>query len=164
MVSFTSLQSHEANVRWDPWCLTIYFTYQLFVFVNSNAIAHEGYVFENIPEELQPFHSGQNFHTKEPLGAMSRSDDPQFSDFLRWITYAIIYAEEEGITKETSERMPTTNLFGEDLTNIFRDSIKAVGNYEEVFERNLGGLLPRTTVNTINRSNGPHMYALLGTI
>ena len=131
---------------------------------NSNAIAHEGYVFENIPDDLQPFHLGQNFHTKEPLAAMSRSDDSQFSDFVRWIVYGIMHAEAEGITSTNGDDMPKTNLFGDELTEIFRDSIKAVGNYEEIFERNLGGLLTRTKPNTVNRSSGPQLYALPGTV
>jgi general L-amino acid transport system substrate-binding protein len=91
--------------------------------------------------------------SKEPLGPVTSNNDSAWFDTVKWVTYALIEAEELGITqgnvdqKKASED-PTVRRFlgvegslGEDmgLPNDFAYRVvKSVGNYGEVYERNLG--------------------------
>jgi general L-amino acid transport system substrate-binding protein len=91
--------------------------------------------------------------SKEPLGPSVRHGDNQWGDIVRWTHYAMINAEELGVTKANAEQMlkndnpeikrmlGTEGKFGEaiGLTNdwAFR-IIKHVGNYGESFEKNVG--------------------------
>ena len=116
------------------------------------------------PLDSTEYFFGTKTYTKEPLAAITRSDDSQFSDFVRWVFYGLFHAEEKEITKEKYEDMPSTNLFGSELSSFWKDSIKAVGNYGEIFERNLGGFLSREGFNLLNSQNGPQLYACPGTV
>ena len=92
--------------------------------------------------------------SKEPLGPLSAQDDPQFADIVRWVIWGTIQAEEFGITSEniddflTSED-PNVQLFlGQNNTTLgstlnlendfMVEVIRQVGNYGEIFDRNLG--------------------------
>jgi general L-amino acid transport system substrate-binding protein len=91
--------------------------------------------------------------SKEPLGPSVRHGDNQWGDIVRWTHYAMINAEELGVTKANVDQMTKNDnpeikrmlgsegKFGEaiGLTNdwAFR-IIKHVGNYGEVFEKNVG--------------------------
>ncbi len=91
--------------------------------------------------------------SKEPLGPVTPNNDSAWFDTVKWVTYALIEAEELGITQgnvdeqKTSED-PTVRRFlgvegslGEDmgLPNDFAYRVvKNVGNYGEVYDRNLG--------------------------
>ena len=96
---------------------------------------------------------------------MTNADDSQYSDFLRWIIYAYFYAEEKGITQTNSMNMPHTRLFGDDesLQDMWRNAIKAVGNYADIYERNLQGIIPRSGFNLLNDLKSPQLYAAPGT-
>lgn len=91
--------------------------------------------------------------SKEPLGPMVANGDSSWFDAVKWITYALIQAEEFGITSEnlsTFENSQDPNIrrflgldekLGEDmgLPNDFAARvIKHVGNYGEVYDRNIG--------------------------
>lgn len=91
--------------------------------------------------------------SKEPLGPAVRQGDQQWSDIVRWVLFAMINAEELGITsKNVDEMMKSTNPaiqrflgidanYGEymGLTADWAYRIvKHVGNYGEVFDRNVG--------------------------
>lgn len=91
--------------------------------------------------------------SKEPLGPLVANGDSQWFDAIKWITYALIQAEEFEISSQNLVDFDDTedprikrflgqegNL-GEDmgLSNDFAARvIKKVGNYEEVFNRNIG--------------------------
>lgn len=92
--------------------------------------------------------------SKEPLGAWVRQGDDQWFDIVRWTIFAMIIAEELGITQANVEEMAKSSAnpevkrllggegkFGEQfgLSNdwVVR-IIKAVGNYGESYERHLG--------------------------
>ncbi|HJW80486.1 MAG: amino acid ABC transporter substrate-binding protein [Microvirga sp.] len=91
--------------------------------------------------------------SKEPLGPAVRHGDNQWGDIVRWTHFAMINAEELGVTKANVDQMlkndnpeikrmlGSEGKFGEavGLTNdwAFR-IIKQVGNYGEVFEKNVG--------------------------
>src|SRR5271166_670196 len=91
--------------------------------------------------------------SKEPLGPSVRRDDIQWFEIVQWTHYALITAEERGVTKaNVDEKLKSDNpairrllgvegSFGEGLglTNDWAYRIiKAIGNYGESFERNVG--------------------------
>ena len=91
--------------------------------------------------------------SKEPLGPVVRHGDDQWLDIVKWTHYAMVTAEELGVTKaNVDEQLKSTNpdvrrLLGAEgkhgealgLTNDWAYRIiKLVGNYGEVFEKNVG--------------------------
>jgi general L-amino acid transport system substrate-binding protein len=92
--------------------------------------------------------------SKEPLGPLTPQDDAQFADIVRWVVFGLIQAEEFGITSENVNDFlesadPSVQLFlglnnttlGStlNLSNDFMVTvISQVGNYGEIFDRNLG--------------------------
>ncbi|KAI2496977.1 general L-amino acid-binding periplasmic protein AapJ [Fragilaria crotonensis] len=68
---------------------------------------------------------GANRYSKEPLALVTREDDPQWTNFVRWVVHATIYAEEKYITRVTADAMPKCDLFGTVLRNMFVDAINA---------------------------------------
>lgn len=85
--------------------------------------------------------------SKEPLGPVVRQNDPQWADIARWVLFLIINAEERGWTKEAASApngkvriVPSAEVnakLGLDAAWC-ENVIKAVGNYGEIFSRNLG--------------------------
>jgi general L-amino acid transport system substrate-binding protein len=114
--------------------------------------------------------------SKEPLGPAVRRGDDEFFAIAKWVVYALIEAEEYGITQANVDQMKsstdpvvgrilgTTEDTGK-LLGLEKDwaakAIKAVGNYGEIFERNVGPksalALPRGLNNLW--SKGGIMYA-----
>ena len=91
--------------------------------------------------------------SKEPLGPVVRSSDMQWINLVKWTHFAMLNAEEFGITKaNVDEMLKSANpeirrllgvegKFGEavGLSNDWAyRAIKLVGNYGEAFERNVG--------------------------
>ena len=93
--------------------------------------------------------------SKEPLAVAVRQGDDQWFDIVKWTHYALISAEELGITQANVEEMKTSGspevlrvLGAEEGTKLGTDLgvsadwvaniVKAVGNYGEMFERNVG--------------------------
>ena len=91
--------------------------------------------------------------SKEPLGPMVRHGDDQWFDIVKWTLYAMVTAEELGMTQKNVDEMAksdkpevkravgTDGNLGEQL-GLTKDwlvrIVKAVGNYGESFERNVG--------------------------
>ncbi|MFD2238454.1 amino acid ABC transporter substrate-binding protein [Aureimonas populi] len=95
--------------------------------------------------------------SKEPLGPAVRAGDPQWFDIAKWVHFALLNAEELGVTQANVEEMKqsdnveirrllgTEDAFGEGigLSNDWAaQAIAAVGNYGEMFERNVGSGSP----------------------
>ena len=114
--------------------------------------------------------------SKEPLGPTVRHGDDQWFDIVKWVHYAMVNAEELGITsKNTDEMMKSDNPdvkrfvgtegnFGEQfgLTKDWAARIvKLVGNYGESFERNVGQGSPLKITRGLNAlwSKGGLQYA-----
>ncbi len=91
--------------------------------------------------------------SKEPLGPSVRKDDVDWFEIVQWTHFALVTAEEHGVTQANVDEMlksPNPNIrrllgvegdFGKGLglTNDWAYRIiKAVGNYGEIFERNVG--------------------------
>jgi general L-amino acid transport system substrate-binding protein len=91
--------------------------------------------------------------SKEPLGPVINHGDLPWGDVARWTLFALINAEELGVTSKNVDQMmksPNPEIrrllgvegaFGESL-GLTKDwaarAIRQVGNYGEIFERNLG--------------------------
>jgi general L-amino acid transport system substrate-binding protein len=101
--------------------------------------------------------------SKEPIGPWVRQGDDQWFDLVRWTLFAVINAEELGVTQENvSEMLKSQNpeirrLLGQEgklgealgLANDWVARIvRHVGNYGESFDRNLGKIgVPRGVNN-----------------
>jgi general L-amino acid transport system substrate-binding protein len=91
--------------------------------------------------------------SKEPLAPVVRHGDDQWDDVVRWVVYALIEAEEKGITsKNVDEKLKSEDpgikrmlgvtpgmgkALGLDEKWAYNE-IKFVGNYGEIFDRTLG--------------------------
>jgi len=115
--------------------------------------------------------------SKEPLGPSVRRGDDEFFAIVKWVVFALIEAEEYGVTQANVDQLKadskdpviqrilgtsedTGKLLGLDKDWAYR-AIKATGNYGEIFERNVGPKsalkLPRGANNLW--SKGGFMYA-----
>jgi len=95
--------------------------------------------------------------SKEPLGPATRHGDDQWSDIVTWVYYATVTAEELGVTSANVDEMKSSKNpeilrmlgiegdQGKELglsTDWAYQIIKQVGNYGEIFERNIGANTP----------------------
>ena len=91
--------------------------------------------------------------SKEPLGPVTRADDLAWFNLVKWINFALVNAEELGISSASAgEAMASTKpdvrrFVGADgdlgrklgLDNQWSiRAVRAVGNYAEIYERNVG--------------------------
>jgi general L-amino acid transport system substrate-binding protein len=112
--------------------------------------------------------------SKEPLGPMVRRGDWEFLNIVKWTKFGLIEAEEYGVTSKNIDKMKTDSKdppiqrlvgtsgdlgkgMGLDNDWLVR-AIKAVGNYGELYERNIGPLGIQRGVNAQWRDGGL-MYA-----
>jgi general L-amino acid transport system substrate-binding protein len=118
--------------------------------------------------------------SKEPLGPLVRRGDDEWFAIVKWVIYGLMEAEEYGITQanvddlKTSSQDPAVKRIlgnGEDMGKLLgldKDwmvrAIKAVGNYGEIFERNVGPKsalgLPRGINNQWNKGGLMYAYPL----
>jgi len=103
--------------------------------------------------------------SKEPLAPAVRQGDDAWEDLVRWTHMALVNAEELGVTQRNVDDMMKSNSpdvrrllgvegqFGQSL-NLTNDwayrIIKAVGNYGEIFERNVGQGSPLKIARGLN--------------
>ena len=95
--------------------------------------------------------------SKEPLGPVVRHGDDKWFDVVKWSVFALVQAEESGVTSENVDAMlssedPTIQrllgVSGETGRQMGLPDdwsyqiIKQVGNYGEVYERNVGSNTP----------------------
>ncbi|HTH94882.1 MAG TPA: amino acid ABC transporter substrate-binding protein [Rhodocyclaceae bacterium] len=115
--------------------------------------------------------------SKEPLGPVVRRGDEDWFAIVRWTVFALLEAEERGITQANVDQLRASSTdpsvqrllgvsedvgkpLGLDKDWVYR-VIKSVGNYGEIFDRNVGAgsllKLPRG-LNALPRDGGV-MYA-----
>ena len=154
-------------------------------YFRSNKIEYNPVVFEKLSEALAAYNAGRcdafttdvsqlysirltlgnaNDHivlpeiiSKEPLGPVVRQGDPQWVNIVRWTLFAMINAEELGVTQGNVDQMKASKnpsvrrLLGVEgeygaavgLGNDWAyQIIKLVGNYGESFDRNVGAGSP----------------------
>ena len=95
--------------------------------------------------------------SKEPLGPAYRQNDSQFADVVNWTVYALIIADENGVTSENiddfldPEAFPELGrLFGTSEGELqtamglqpdaFQNAVRQMGNYQEIYSRHLNPL------------------------
>jgi general L-amino acid transport system substrate-binding protein len=115
--------------------------------------------------------------SKEPLAPAVRHGDDEWFDIVKWVMYGLIGAEEKGITGENVDQMlksddpevkrmlgvsaglgKALHLDEKWLYNV----VKQVGNYGEIFERNVGKESPLKLERGVNAlwTKGGLMYAM----
>lgn len=109
--------------------------------------------------------------SKEPLGPMYLSGDVIFADIVNWSVYTTFQAEEYGVTSENVDDMMgsedvqiqrflglTEDGYGSQLgiANSFAaDIVRTLGNYAEIYERNVEGIVTRAgTLNELWKNGG----------
>ena len=104
--------------------------------------------------------------SKEPLGPIVKAGDERWADVVRWTLNAVILAEELGVTKENAAALSgnasdprVRRLLGLEgdygamlgLSRTWaRDAVGAVGNYGQIFDRNLGPQSPLDLARGLN--------------
>ncbi|TLP49230.1 MULTISPECIES: amino acid ABC transporter substrate-binding protein [Cohaesibacter] len=114
--------------------------------------------------------------SKEPLGPVVRQGDDQWFNINKWVLFAMINAEELGVSQANVDEMKESSnpairrllgvegSFGENLglgNDWAYNVIKAVGNYGESFDKNVGPDTPLGIARGVNAlwSKGGLMYA-----
>ena len=115
--------------------------------------------------------------SSEPISAAMRQGDEDFVDVVNWMLASLLIAEEEGITMDNVDEMaanpPNPRVarllgaepgMGERLglrDSWAREMIAAVGNFEEIYDRNLGKNSPYQLERGLNSlwSHGGVLYA-----
>ena len=115
--------------------------------------------------------------SKEPLGPLVRHGDAEWGDIVRWTLNALIAAEELGITSanvedlsagtenpEVNRLLGTEGNLGEMIgldADWAKNAIVAVGNYGELFEKNIGESTPIGLARGLNAqwTEGGLLYA-----
>ena len=114
--------------------------------------------------------------SKEPLGPAVRQGDEQWFKVVRWSLYAMLNAEEAGVTSaNVDEMLKSTNPDIRRLLGLEEPKgavlglddkwayniVKQVGNYGESFDRNVGAGSPLKIDRGINAlwNKGGLMYA-----
>ena len=119
--------------------------------------------------------------SKEPLGPVVKYGDQKWSDIVRWTVYVLFIAEEMGINSKNIDTFknnidPNIQRFmgeknGKDHPHLGAklglpatwsyDIIKQVGNYKEIYERNVGPDTPIGLQRGLNQlySHGGLLYA-----
>lgn len=132
--------------------------------IRANAPKPQDYVI--LPEQI----------SKEPLAPLVRQGDDRFFEVVRWTVFALVEAEELSVThnnideKRNSSDPDTRALLGVNPGNgralglsehWALDAIAAVGNYGELFERNVGAASGIGLERGLNNlwTNGGLMYA-----
>ncbi len=132
--------------------------------IRADAAKPQDYVI--LPEQI----------SKEPLAPLVRQGDDRFFEVVRWTVFALIEAEEFDVTSKNIEEKRgsldpgTSYLLGVSPGNgkalglserWAADAIAAVGNYGELFERNLGTASGIGLERDLNRlwTNGGLIYA-----
>jgi len=116
--------------------------------------------------------------SKEPLGPVVRQNDDQWMDVVQWTVFATFIADEQGVTSASIDGVVAEQTEGE-LARLFGTSsdelqtamglpndafyqvVKQVGNYGEIFQKNLTGPLNLQRTGSFNMQwlDGGLIYA-----
>jgi len=114
--------------------------------------------------------------SKEPLGPAVRKDDKEWLKIVQWTLFALINAEELGVSSKNAAQLRRSNKpeiqwllgthgnLGDQMGleyNWAFNAIRQVGNYGEIFERNVGSKSPLNIKRGMNAlwKDGGIMYA-----
>jgi general L-amino acid transport system substrate-binding protein len=173
-------------------------------FFRANSMTYEEHAFPTSSEAFDAFKSGQcdvltrdqsalyaerlkldhasdavilpDVISKEPLGPVTRSDDFAWFNVVKWVNFALVNAEELGVTSTSaaqalaSEKPEVRRFVGAEgglgkmlgLDDQWAlNAVRAAGNYSEIYERNLGVRSPLGIPRGLNQlwSMGGILYA-----
>lgn len=129
--------------------------------------APAGRAFRILPERI----------SREPLAPAVRSGDDEWSTLVRWVLFALVGAEEQGIRQDDARAIRGGAREAPWRLALVRDAelgkalgtdpdwalraVQSVGNYGEIYERNLGAKSPLKLERGLNRlwTQGGLMYA-----
>ena len=116
--------------------------------------------------------------SKEPLGPVVRHGDNAWGDIVRWTLYALIAAEENGVTSANVREMASATTDNPEINRMLGTEgelgqklglssdwvvnvISSVGNYGEIFEAYIGENTPVGLARGLNAqwTDGGLMYA-----
>ena len=119
--------------------------------------------------------------SKEPLGPVVKYGDQQWSDIVRWSVFVLFIAEEMGLNSKNIDRFKNNidpniqrfmgELNGKDHPHLGSklglgaswsyDIVKQVGNYKQIYKRNIGVETPLRLKRGLNRLyiHGGLLYA-----
>jgi general L-amino acid transport system substrate-binding protein len=114
--------------------------------------------------------------SKEPLGPAVREDDPKWATLVKWVLFALVNGEELGVGTDTvdaalTSKKPdverlvgTDGTFGEEMglsKSWAANALRLVGNYGEIYERNVGPNTPLKIARGLNNlwNKGGIQYA-----
>ncbi len=103
--------------------------------------------------------------SKEPLGPVVRKDDTAWASIVRWVLFALINAEEVGHSRSAPPDATTAGAIPPLSDRLPRDwyakVVAQVGNYGDIFERNLGQETPLGIERGVNAlwTQGGILYA-----
>lgn len=115
--------------------------------------------------------------SKEPLGPVVQHGDDQWFDIAKWVYYGLLNAEEYGVTQKNADDMKASSKnadvrrilgvegeFGTKLglpNDWLYQAVKQVGNYGEIYDRNVGPDTPIGLDRGVNAlwTNGGIQYA-----
>ena len=170
------------NIKWLPFSFSEEGEMEM-AFITGNCAAITADVSQLAYERIAFKSKARNFEilpdviAKDPLAPTYRLDDPQWAAIVNWTVEALIQAEESGVTQTNLAEMKKSEdpvihrllgvqrgywqFIGLDDTWAAR-VIEAVGNYGEIFERDLGSGSVRKLARGPNNlwTQGGLMYAL----
>ncbi|ARN83164.1 amino acid ABC transporter substrate-binding protein [Methylocystis bryophila] len=169
-------------------------------FFEANRMKFEAVRFETLPEMLKAYETGgcdvvtsdvsqlyagrlelskkaehailADVISKEPLGPAVRQDDMQWFEIVKWVNYAMLNAEELGISSANiadakQSKKPSVRRFvgaeGDSAKELGLSPdwavnvVKAVGNYGESLDRNVGAKSPLGITRGLN-----HLWTMGG--
>jgi general L-amino acid transport system substrate-binding protein len=157
----------EVRAAYDQGRCDVYTTDQSGLYAERTVLTHpEEHII--LPEVI----------SKEPLGPAVRHGDNEWADVVRWSLYAMLEAEEYGVTSQNVDDLKanstnpvvrrllgTEGEMGQDLglpADFGYQVIKQVGNYGEIFEANLGQDTPLKIERGLNAlwNQGGLQYAM----
>lgn len=116
--------------------------------------------------------------SKEPLGAFVAQGDTTWRNIVTWTAYALMTGEELGVTSDNVDQLRTSKTASTDIARLLGTegtigqsfgldndwayrALKQVGNYAQIYDRNLGQQTALNIPRGLNRSWKDHglMYA-----
>lgn len=128
------------------------------VVANEPVVSHEG-IFRELGYEGE-FMAGTTFFSREPLAAVTRPSDPEWSELVNAVLHVLWAAEAQNVTQESAAAFDASPLFGNYERDMLVNAIAAAGNYGEIFSRHLEGVVTRTGLNSLNVDATGLLYSL----
>jgi general L-amino acid transport system substrate-binding protein len=113
------------------------------------------------PDSNETLVVGSDIFTREPLAMVTRSDDFEWTLFVETILQGLLEAEAQNITQDTAIEFQDIDYFGSNYSRMVAEAVGGVGNFGELYDREIGSEVKRTSLNMIRRDgceNGGLIY------